>query len=65
VLEKISVAMKVQRKQNPKKEVSVKAPSGYHWMTKQGRYYLMPHEGKFKEHEGASLEAPFKVITQH
>lgn len=57
--------MKVQRKQNPKKEVSVKAPSGYHWMTKQGRYYLMPHKGKFKEHEGASLEVPFKVITQH
>jgi len=57
-------AMKVKRK-NGKKEVMVKAPSGYHWMSQQGRYYLMPHEGKFKPHEGASLEMPFKVITKH
>lgn len=56
--------MKVKRK-NGKKEVMVKAPSGYHWMNQRGRYYLMPHEGKFKPHEGASLEMPFKVITKH
>lgn len=65
MLKKISVAMKVQRKENKKKEVSVKAPSGYHWMTERGRYFLMPHEGEFKPHKGGSLEVPFKVMTQH
>jgi hypothetical protein len=61
-VESVSV-MKVKRKS--KKEIMVKAPSGYHWMNQRGRYYLMPHEGKFKPHDGASLEMPFKVITQH
>jgi len=36
--------MKAKRKPN---KIMVKAPEGYHWMSKQGRYYLMPHEGKF------------------
>jgi hypothetical protein len=48
-----------------KSKVMVKAPSGYHWMSERGRYYLMPHSGKFVPHEGASLEMPFKVKTQH
>ena len=46
-------------------EVMVKAPSGYHWMNKSGRYYLMPHTGKFVPHTNASLEMPFKVIREH
>lgn len=46
-------------------EVMVKAPSGYHWMSKGGRYYLMPHTGKFVPHTNASLEMPFKVIREH
>ena len=46
-------------------EVMVKAPSGYHWMNKGGRYYLMPHTGKFVPHTNASLEMPFKVIREH
>jgi len=48
-----------------KKKMKVKAPSGFHWMSKGGRYFLMAHEGKFVPHEGASLEAEFKVITAH
>jgi len=52
--------MKAQRK-----KVMVKAPSGYHWMTEKGRHYLMPHDGKFVPHEGASLEVAFKVKTAH
>jgi len=55
--------MKVKRKN--KNEIMVKAPSGSHWMNQKGRYYLMPHEGKFKPHEGAALEMPFKTITTH
>jgi hypothetical protein len=47
------------------KKVMIDAPKGYHWMDVKGRFYLMPHEGKFVPHEGASLKAPFKVITQH
>lgn len=48
-----------------RKKVKVKAPSGYHWMLERGRYYLMPHKGKFVPHENASLEAEFKVKTAH
>lgn len=48
-----------------RKKVKVKAPSGYHWMSERGRYYLMPHEGKFVPHENASLEAEFKVKSAH
>lgn len=48
-----------------KKQVMVKAPSGYHWMSEGGRYYLMPHEGKFVPHKNAALEMPFKVKTAH
>jgi len=48
-----------------KKTVMVKAPEGYHWMTEKGRYYLMPHEGEFKAHKGASLEMPFKIKSGH
>jgi hypothetical protein len=54
--------MKAKRKPN---KIMVKAPGGYHWMSKQGRFYLMPHEGKFVPHKDASLEMPFKVITTH
>jgi hypothetical protein len=52
--------MKVSRK-----KVMVDAPKGYHWMSESGRYYLMPHEGKFVPHKGASLEMPFKVKVIH
>lgn len=46
-------------------KIMIDAPEGYHWMDVKGRFYLMPHEGDFVPHEGASLKAPFKVITQH
>jgi len=52
--------MKAQRK-----KVMVKAPSGYHWMLEGGRYFLMPHKGKFVPHPKASLKAEFKVKTAH
>ena len=48
-----------------RKKVMVEAPYGYHWMLEKGRYYLMPHEGKFVPHENASLKAPFKVKSAH
>lgn len=48
-----------------RKKVKVKAPSGYHWMLEKGRYFLMPHKGKFVPHDNASLEAEFKVKTAH
>lgn len=48
-----------------RKKIKVKAPSGYHWMLEKGRYFLMPHKGKFVAHKGASLEADFKVKTAH
>lgn len=54
--------MKIKRKDD---KVLVKAPSGYHWMSEGGRYYLMSHDGDFKAHEGASLEMPFKVKNTH
>lgn len=43
----------------------VEAPDGYHWMTEGGRYYLMPHEGKFVPHKNAALKMPFKVMKAH
>jgi len=48
-----------------RKKVMVNAPDGYHWMTEGGRYYLMPHKGKFVPHKGAALKMPFKVKTAH
>lgn len=52
--------MKIRRK-----KVMVEAPSGYHWMSEKGRYYLMPHKGDFTPHENASLEMPFRVLYEH
>jgi hypothetical protein len=46
-------------------KIMVKAPEGYHWMSKQGRFYLMKHEGKFVPHKDAALEMPFKVVKSH
>ena len=54
--------MKAKRKPN---KVMVKAPEGYHWMLEKGRYYLMPHKGKFVPHEGGSLEAKFRIKAKH
>ena len=48
-----------------KKQVMVDAPSGYHWMSEGGRYFLMKHEGKFVPHKGASLKAAFKIKSAH
>jgi len=48
-----------------KGKIMVKAPSGYHWMMEGGRYFLMKHEGEFKPHKGASLEAGFKEMKVH
>lgn len=54
--------MKAKRKTQ---RVMVKAPEGYHWMNKGGRFYLMPHEGKFVPHKDAALEMPFRVMKTH
>jgi hypothetical protein len=54
--------MKVTKKETKK---MVKAPEGYHWMTKGGRYFLMAHKGELTPHEGASLEMPFRVLSGH
>ena len=43
----------------------VKAPAGYHWMKKGTKYILMKHPGTFVPHRGASLFAPFDVVTKH
>jgi hypothetical protein len=48
-----------------KTTVMVPAPEGYHWMSERGRYFLMPHEGKFKPHTNAALEMPFKIKKSH
>jgi len=34
-------------------------------MFEKGRYFLMPHKGKFVPHPKASLEAEFKVKAAH
>lgn len=48
-----------------KKKVMIPAPEGHHWMDMDGRFFLMAHEGEFKPHKGAMLEAPFELITKH
>jgi hypothetical protein len=52
-------------KAKKKGKVKVDAPKGYHWMTERGRYYLMPHDGDFVPHEGASLSVDFRVKSKH
>ena len=47
------------------KTVKMEAPKGYHWMLEKGRYFLMAHEGKFVPHEGGSLEASFRIKSNH
>ena len=54
--------MKITKKNN---KMMVMAPEGYHWMSEKGRYFLMKHEGKFVPHEGASLEASFRIKEKH
>ena len=39
----------------------VKAPSGYHWMQENGRYFLM--KGDYKPHPGAVAKAKFKQVS--
>ena len=51
--------MKAKKKQY--KEVD--PPKGYHWMLKQGRYYLM--EGDYKPHDGAVAKAKFRMMHKH
>ena len=46
-------------------KMMVKAPDGYHWMLEKGLYFLMAHEGKFIPHEGGSLEASFRIKSNH
>jgi HSP90 family molecular chaperone len=49
-----------------KSSKSVKAPSGFHWMSHgDGKYKLMKHEGKFVPHKGASLVAKFEIQKLH
>lgn len=43
------------------KTQEVEAPSGFHWMLENGRYYLM--KGKYKPHAGASRAAKFKLVN--
>ena len=57
--------VEIMKAKKSKSHEMVKAPSGYHWMTEKGRHYLMPHEGDFVPHKGASLEAKFRIITKH
>ena len=43
----------------------LKAPKGCHFMKSGKTYKLMKHEGKFKQHKGASLTAEFEVQKTH
>lgn len=54
--------MKINKSSNT---VSVDAPKGYHWMERNGRYFLMKHEGEFVPHQGASLTASFELLEKH
>ncbi len=39
---------------------SVDPPKGFHWMQKNGEYYLM--KGDYKPHPGAVAKASFKLV---
>ena len=46
--------------------MKVKAPRGYHFMKKKGKFKLMKNpKGGYKPHRGASLMASFKVQGKH
>ena len=50
--------MKLKKTKDSKK---VEATEGFHWMTENGRHFLM--KGDYKPHKGASPSAPFRVVT--
>tara|TARA_R110000751_G_scaffold33514_1_gene83513 strand:- start:1870 stop:2139 length:270 start_codon:yes stop_codon:yes gene_type:complete len=50
--------MKITKTKDSKK---VEAPEGFHWMTENGRHFLM--KGDYKPHKGASPSAPFRIVT--
>jgi len=50
--------MKLKKTKDSKK---VKAPEGFHWMTENGRHFLM--KGDYKQHTGASEAASFRVVS--
>jgi hypothetical protein len=43
------------------KTQEVAAPSGFHWMQENGRYFLM--RGEYKPHPGAVKKAKFKLVS--
>ncbi len=46
--------------------MKVKAPRGYHFMKKKGKYKLMKNpKGGYKKHKGSSLTMSVPVVKKH
>ena len=46
--------------------MKVKAPRGYHFMKKKGKYKLMKNpKGGYKKHKGSSLTMSVPVVKRH
>ena len=46
--------------------MKVKAPRGYHFMKKKGKFKLMKNpKGGYKKHKGSSLSMNVPVVKRH
>jgi hypothetical protein len=46
--------------------MKVKAPRGYHFMKKKGKFKLMKNpKGGYKKHKGSSLSMSVPVVKRH
>jgi hypothetical protein len=59
---------KKEKEEEEKREekMKVKAPRGYHFMKKKGKFKLMKNpKGGYKKHKGSSLTMSVPVVKKH
>ena len=62
----ISYWKEKEEKEKRSKEMKVKAPRGYHFMKKKGKFKLMKNpKGGYKKHKGSSLTMNMPVVKRH
>ena len=64
----LSYWKKEKEKENgqEEEEMKVKAPRGYHFMKKKGKFKLMKNpKGGYKKHRGSSLTMNVPVVKRH
>ena len=61
-----AVSQRKKEKEKREKEMKVKAPRGYHFMKKKGKFKLMKNpKGGYKKHKGSFLSMNVPLVKSH